>query len=69
MKGNKDKSNIGELQKEIENKLNEFRNQTNKIQNEFENTIINLSKKGYKIDKEKIKFVVFDFQLPQVLYN
>src|SRR3990167_1000842 len=55
MKGNKDKSNIGELQKEIENKLNEFRNQTNKIQNEFENTIINLSKKGYKIDKEKIK--------------
>jgi len=47
--------NLLELQKDIEKKLNNFKFQTDKLQAEFESTLIGLQKKGYKIDKEKIK--------------
>jgi DNA excision repair protein ERCC-3 len=45
---------IKELQKEIESKLNELKIQTNRIQNEAEKALGQISKRGYKIDKEKI---------------
>ncbi len=47
--------NLLELQKDIEKRLTEFKFQTDKIQTEFESTILDLQKKGYKIDKEKIR--------------
>ena len=46
---------LSELKKNIEDKIQEFKMQTNKIQSEFEKNILNLSKKGYKIEKGKIQ--------------
>lgn len=45
---------IEQLKKEIEERIRQFKIETDKLQGEFENTIEGLAKKGYKIDKDKI---------------
>ncbi len=39
---------IGKLQKDIENKIKNFGEETNKLQKEYENAFNELQKKGYK---------------------
>jgi len=45
---------ISKLKDDIESKIKEFKIQTDKLQTEFENSIQDLSRKGYKIEKDKI---------------
>jgi len=45
---------ISKLKDDIESKIKEFKTQTDKLQTEFENSIQDLSRKGYKIEKDKI---------------
>ena len=47
--------NTIDLQKEIELKLKELKMQTDRFQTEAEQTLEGFAKRGYKIDKEKIK--------------
>lgn len=52
---------LGKIQKEIEEKIKIFKLQSDKIQSEFEITISDLAKKGYKVDKDKIKDFMLKF--------
>jgi DNA excision repair protein ERCC-3 len=53
--------NIGELQKDIDNKIKNFGKEVNKLQKEYENTFNDLQKKGYKIDKDMIPIFMKKF--------
>src|SRR3990167_9323183 len=56
-------SDLNQLKEDIERKLREFEREAARLQISFENTIIGLSKKGYKIEKDRIKEFMGKFWL------
>jgi DNA excision repair protein ERCC-3 len=45
---------IAKTQKELEEKINQFKKETALVQQEYENSLLELEKKGYKIDKTQL---------------